>query len=54
MAGWEVEGEVGLVTPVRIPSLTDGRCLLTGRSKVDARLLRSTDKGGYPNVVVAL
>ena len=43
MAGWEAEGEEWLVTPVRIPSLTDGRCLLTGRSKVDAHLLCSTN-----------
>ena len=34
-AGWEADGEKWLVTPVRIPSLTDGRCLFDGQ--VDKR-----------------
>ena len=35
IAGWEAEGGELVVTPVRIPSLTDGRCLLIGQ--VDSR-----------------
>ena len=54
IAGWEAEGGELVVMPIRIPSLTDGRCLLTDRLTVDVPPHRSTDKGGSPGVVVAL
>ena len=52
-ASWEAEGGEWLVTPVRIPSLTDGRCLLMGRLTEGAQLLHSSSRGGCRDDVVA-
>ena len=49
--GWEVGGRGWWVAPVRIPSLTDGRCLLTDSSLTDVLSPHNTGISGCPAAV---